>query len=64
MRAELAEMSTLVSTLVATTIPAGTIGAAHTGKRARMHKNGKTTVPKAVINCTVCKKNGHDTKGC
>jgi hypothetical protein len=29
-----------------------------------VHKNGKTTVPKAVITCTVCKKNGHDAQGC
>jgi hypothetical protein len=58
MRAEIAEMRALM----ATTTPAATTGAAHTGKRARVHKNGKTTVPKAVITCTVCKKNGHDTQ--
>jgi hypothetical protein len=60
LKAQIAEMTTLM----ATTTPAATTGAAHTGKRARMHKNGKTTVPKAVITCTVCKKNGHDAKGC
>jgi hypothetical protein len=61
MRAELAELR---APLMATTSPAATTGAAHTCKRARVHKNGKTTVPKAVITCTVCKKNGHDAQGC
>jgi hypothetical protein len=59
-KAQIAEMTVLM----ATTTPAATTGAAHTGKRARVHKNGKTTVPKAVITCTVCKKNGHDAHGC
>ena len=64
MRVELAEMKTLVATLGAISISAVTAGAAHTGKRARVHNNAKTTVSKAVITCTVCKKNGHNAHGC
>ncbi len=64
MRAELDEMKVLVSTLGTTSIPTTTAGAAHTGKRARVHNNVKTTVPKVVITCTVCKKNGHNAHGC
>jgi hypothetical protein len=56
MRADLAEMKGLVATLGTTSIPTTTAGAAHTGKRAHVHNNAKTTVPKAVITCTVCKK--------
>ncbi len=59
---EFENMMTVVATLVVTTIPASTIDGVHTGKRARMHKNGKTSVPKVVIMCTVCKKNGHDDR--
>ena len=51
-----------MTVLITTTTSAATTGAAHTGKRARMHKNGKTTVTKTVITCTVYKKNGHDVK--
>jgi hypothetical protein len=29
-----------------------------------VHINAKTTVPKVVITCTVCKKNGHNVHGC
>jgi hypothetical protein len=57
-------MKALVATLGATSIPTATAGAAHTEKRARLHNNAKTTVPKAVIACTVCKKNGHNAHGC
>jgi hypothetical protein len=60
LKAQIAEMTVLMDI----TTPAATTGAAHTGKRARVHKNGKTTVPKTVITCTVCKKNGHDAHCC
>jgi hypothetical protein len=33
-------------------------------RQARVHNNAKTTVPKAVITCTVCKSNGHNAHGC
>ncbi len=55
MRAELAEMKALVATLGATSIPTVTAGAAHTGKRTRVHNNAKTTMSKVVITCTVYK---------
>jgi hypothetical protein len=29
-----------------------------------VYNNTKTTVPKTVITCTVCKKNGHNVHGC
>jgi hypothetical protein len=64
MRAELAEMKALVATLGATSIPTATAGAVHTGKRARVHNNAKTTVTKVVITYTVWKKNGHNAHGC
>ena len=60
LRTELAEIKALMTT----TTPATIAGDAHTGKRAREHKNGKTTVTKTVITCPICKKNGHDTHGC
>ena len=60
MKAELAELRTFK----ATTTPAAATGAAHTGKRARVHTNGKTTVPKAVITCTICNKHGYDAQRC
>ncbi len=47
-----------------TSIPTTTADDAHTGKRARVHNNAKTTVHKSVITCTVCKKNGHNAHGC
>ncbi len=64
MRAEVAEMKALVATLGGTSIPTATVGAAHTDKRVRVYNNAKTTVSKAVITCTVCKKNGHNAHGC
>ncbi len=64
MRAELTEMKALVATLGTTSIPTATAGTAHTGKRDRVHNNSKTTVSKTVITCTVCKKNGHNVRGC
>jgi hypothetical protein len=57
---QLAEMKALMTT----TTPSTDASDARTGKRARVHKNDKTTVPKSVITFTVCKKNGHDTHGC
>jgi hypothetical protein len=60
LKAHIAEMTALMTT----TTSAATTGAARTGKRARVHKNSKTTVPKAVITCTVCEKNGHNAHGC
>jgi hypothetical protein len=50
-----------MTVLMTTTTSAATTGAAHTGTRARMHKNGNT-VTKTVITCTVYKKNGHNVK--
>ncbi len=64
MRSELTEMKALAATLGSTSIPTVTTGDVHTGKRARVHNNGKTTVSKVVITSTVCKKNGHNTHGC
>jgi hypothetical protein len=55
MRPELDEPRELSASVVTTT-PVTTAGAVYTGKRARVHKNGKTTVPKVVITCTVSKK--------
>jgi hypothetical protein len=49
LKAQIGEMTALM----ATTTPAATTGAAHAGKRAPVHKNGKTTLLKAVITCTV-----------
>ncbi len=60
MKAEIAELRAFKTTIT----PAATTGAAHTGKRARVYKNDKTTSPKAVITYTVCNKNGHDAQGC
>ena len=60
MKAEITELRAFK----ATTTSAAATGAVHTGKRARVHTNGKTTVPKAVITWTVCKKNGHDAQRC
>ena len=59
LRTELTEIKTLMTTIT----PATTVGDARTGKRARVYKNGKATVPKTVITCSICKKNGHDTHG-
>jgi hypothetical protein len=55
MRSEFAEMKVLVTTLGTTSIPTATAGAAHTDKRARVHSNAKTTVPKVVITCTAAR---------
>ena len=60
LKAQLAEMKALMTT----TTPATTAGDSRTGKRARVHKNGKTTVSKTVIKCIFCKENGHDAHGC
>ena len=45
---QLAQMTALLTTITAaTSLP--------TDDAARANKNGKTTVPKAVLTCTVCK---------
>jgi hypothetical protein len=64
MRTEPTEMKVLGTTLGTTTISTTTVGVTHTHKQARVYNNAKTTVPKTVITCTVCKKNGHDAHGC
>jgi hypothetical protein len=52
-------MTALIATTAAATSHP-TDGAACHGKRAQANKNGKTNMPKAVITCPVCKKDGHD----
>ena len=49
LKAQLAASQAETKALMATTTPATTSGDVRNGKRARVQKNGKTTVPKAVI---------------